>query len=367
MHRKKQARPGRASRIVAWFVTTALLLGAGAYTVLYWRPWHVEQAVAATLEPVTTPVQFTTLTSELRLNAQLGFGEITALPITPEMITVLPVVGAEVQLGEKVYEAHGAPVVLFQGTRPFWRDLALGVTDGEDVRQLQQNLIDLGFLRGEATGRFAAATNAAVRAWQRSLGVPQTGVFTPASVVVANSPSIRINQVTAALGDSAVSPGTYSETTLRATATLTDAQASQLTAGTPVVVQLPDGTEIPSELATVAPGGAPTADGGMTMPTATIEFPDQDALAQVGPNAVRVIVRDDANQAATLVVPATALLASADGGYAVEIWDGATIRRVQVQIGLVADARVQVLASGDQVAPGSGGGIAEGDLVVLAR
>mgnify|MGYP000101845571 CR=1 FL=1 len=71
-------------------------------------------------------------------------------------------------------------------------------------------------------------------------------------------------------------------------------------------------------------------------------------------------------QPETLVVPATALLATPDGGYAVEVWDGASATRTPVTIGLVADARAQVLASGAD-AGGDGRVLAPGDLVVLAR
>ncbi len=66
------------------------------------------------------------------------------------------------------------------------------------------------------------------------------------------------------------------------------------------------------------------------------------------------------------MVPVTALLATADGGYAVEVWDGASAARTPVEIGLVADARAQVLASGAEVGA-EGRVLAPGDLVVLAR
>lgn len=49
-------------------------------------------------------------------------------------------------VGERVYEADGAPVVLFRGSRPFWRELSVGSSDAEDIRQLQSNLTALGFL-----------------------------------------------------------------------------------------------------------------------------------------------------------------------------------------------------------------------------
>ena len=124
---------------------------------------------------------------------------------------------------------------------------------------------------------------------------------------------------------------------------------------------------VDGDLTAVDPGGLPTGDGdAVTPPTATVEFEDQAQVADAGAVAVRIVIRDDEEQPETLVVPATALLATPDGGYAVEVWDGASATRTPVTIGLVADARAQVLASGAD-AGGDGRVLAPGDLVVLAR
>ncbi len=358
------ARRGRAP----WIAATTVLVLALAATVAVTRPWERgEPAAADTPAPVTAPVELATLTSQVRLNAQLGYGDAIPLPPATGMLTGLPAAGQVIQTGYQVYEADGRPVVLFRGTRPFWRELSTGV-DGEDVRQLQQNLADLGFLDGVADGKFGDATKRAVTAWQKSLGLAQTGDFAPGDAVVADAPGIRIARVSARLGDAGASAATFTETTLRATAKLTTAQARELLPGTPVTVVLPDGTELDTVLASVDPGGVPTGEGdAVTPPTALVEFEDQTAVASVGSVAVRIIIRDDAEQPETLVVPVTALLATADGGYAVEVQDGEDSVRIPVEIGLVADARVQVLRSGGALDGDAGPELAEGDPVVLAR
>lgn len=362
--------PRRGRTRWPWVLVAGVLvvgLGVGAW---WFRPWELlagndTQAVS---EPVTAAVEQATLTSQVRLNAQLSYGDAAPLPAAGGTITVLPPAGQVVATGERVYEADGAQVVLFRGERPFWRELSVDSTDGQDVRQLQQNLADLGFYSGDVGGGFGWLTRQAVRDWQKSLGLEQTGVFSPSAVVVASSSGIRIAQVSARLGDTGTSPATYTETTLRATAKLTEAQARTLTAGTPVTVVLPDGTEIDTVLAAVDPGGQPTGDGdATTSPSATVEFEDQNVVAEAGAVAVRIVIQDDEEQPATLVVPVTALLATADGGYAVEVWDGRQIIRTPVQLGLVADARAQVLASGTDIEGGTGPVLAPGDLVVLAR
>lgn len=349
-------------------IAVALVLTAAG--AAWWlRPWEALVAQADTTPtPVTAAVERTTLISEVRLNAQLSYGAPVPLAAANGTITGLPVADATVQTGQRVYEVDGRPVVLFRGARPFWRELSADSSDGADVRQLEQNLADLGFSPGRLDDGFDWRTRQAVRQWQESLGVEPTGTFAPSDVVVADASSIRIAQVTARLGDAGTSPATSTETLLRATARLTTAQARELTTGTPVVVILPDGTEIETTVSGIDPGGQPAVEGGeVAPPTATIEFADQAGVAAAGPVSVRVVIRPQGEQPATLVVPVTALLATADGGYAVEVWDGAAVDRTPVEIGLVADARVQVLRSGTEIDGATGAVLTVGDLVVLSR
>lgn len=371
-----------------------------ASSAWWWGLRERDEAVPEVVEPVTAAVERTTLVSELRLSAQLTYGEPVPLATAEGTITVLPAPGQVVAMGERVYEADGRPVVLLRGERPFWRTLTLpadpqaqepeatesqpldgGETpqeapteraeqvpllSGEDVRQLQVNLAELGFEPGPADGVFGARTSAAVRAWQRSLGLEPTGVFAVTDAVVVDAPGIRVSQVTALLGEAGVSPATYTATTLHAAARLTEAQAQQLEPGTPVVVVLPDGAEVEAALTAVDPGGDVGEDGQTSAPSATVEIQDQDLVAQVGPVAVRIVVHDDVEQSRTLVVPATAVLATAGGGYAVEVLREGEIVRLAVEIGEVADARVQILRSGSEVAGESNAPLVEGEPVVLA-
>ena len=340
---------GRRRRRWPWALVAGVLVLGLAGAAWWLRPWEaLAPGAAEAAAPVTARVESATLTSEVRLSAQLGYGEALPLPPAGGVITALPAAGSVVATGQAVYEVAGRPVVLLPGSRPFWRELSVESDDGEDIRQLQAALAALGHYEGEADGVFGWRTRQAVRAWQESLGVPDTGVLSPTDVVVVGAGSIRIARVTARLGESGASPATYTETTLRATARLTEAQARELDAGTPVTVVLPDGAEIEAALSAIDPGGQPTGkDDATTKPSATIEFADQAAVAAAGPVAVRVVIRL--------------------GGYAVEVLADGEIVRTPVEIGLVADARVQVLASGSELPGGTGPVLAEGDLVVLAR
>lgn len=88
----------------------------------------------------------------------------------------------EIQQGQTLYSVDLVPVRAVVGTLPFYRDLGPS-SQGEDVRQLQNALRHLGHLNSAADGRYAAATERAVRAWQRALGREQTGTVARGELV----------------------------------------------------------------------------------------------------------------------------------------------------------------------------------------
>lgn len=56
-----------------------------------------------------------------------------------------------------------------------WEPLARGAK-GEEVEALQELLIDLGFLDGDADGSFGPATERALKAFQAAAGLEETGI-----------------------------------------------------------------------------------------------------------------------------------------------------------------------------------------------
>lgn len=368
--------PGQRSRRRRWPILALVVVLVAASGAVIWqlRPWagSAEDPDAGSAEQsdiVTVPVERATLTEQLRLNATLGYGDPVQLGPASGVLTALPSPGAVIRAGERVYEADGRPVILLTGARPFWRDLTADIDDGPDVLQLEQNLARFGYFEEEPDERFDWYTSDAISRWQEDLGVEQTGALQVSDVVVVNAPSIRVSQVKASLGERGASPLTYTATTLHATAKLSAAQARELQAGTPVTVVLPDGTELENELAAVDPGGEQGEDDKATPPTATILFSDQRQVSEIGPAAVRVVVQRGEDAAETLVVPVTALIATAQDRYAVEVRTSEGTARVPVEIGLVADARAQIIASGPEVegAPADARALKVGDDVVISR
>ncbi|WP_341940659.1 peptidoglycan-binding protein [Microbacterium sp. LWH10-1.2] len=349
------------SRRVAWVLTPLALVAAAGVALAVLQPWQsAAESPDEGKKPVTAIAELTTLTSDLRLNGSLSYGASIDLPGRGGTVTRLPKAGDVVGVGQALYEVDGKPVIAVRGDRPFWRDLGLGVEKGPDVRQLEQALADLGFGKNlTVDDEFTQVTEAAVKAWQKSLGMAKDGVVKLGDVVAIADASVRVDAVKAHLGDPAgSSPLSYTGTTLRVVAKLTDAQAREILPGTAVKVVLPDGTEVPATITSIDPGGQPTEkEGETTPPTALVDLADPAAAQGIGLRAVKVVLAADEVKDA-LVVPVTALVATADGGYAVDVLrKNGKVERVAVEVGLIADARVQIV----------GGDLAEGDAVVVAQ
>jgi peptidoglycan hydrolase-like protein with peptidoglycan-binding domain len=102
--------------------------------------------------------------------------------------TWLPVVGAVIGRGGTLYRLNNLPVVLMYGSVPAYRTLKSGVSDGPDVAELNQNLIDLGYDPSGAISdenHFGEATAAAVRRWQKAEGLSETGEVELGRIVFA--------------------------------------------------------------------------------------------------------------------------------------------------------------------------------------
>jgi len=276
-------------------------------------------------------------------------------------VTWLPIAGTVIERGDPLYELDGEPSgVLMYGERPAWREMAEGI-EGEDVRQLQENLIELGFGDGlTASGVFDAATTAAVTAWQANIGQSETGTV-GLGVVVFQPGAVRVAAQTAALGDT-VTPGievlTATSIERVVTVDLSADEQALVTTGDEVDVDLPDGTRTTGRVAAVGTVATPPADGqGTATIEVTIALDDPSATGTVDQAPVDVLITTLARED-VLAVPVNALLALLEGGYAVEVAaaDGTT-RLVGVETGMFEDGWVEIDVPG--------GDLAEGDLVVL--
>lgn len=330
-----------------------------------------------------------TLTERTTVEGQLGYGTELPLPVKATgTVTWLPGQGATVERGEELLRVDDRPVILMYGSMPMYRSLGptpqeddqdsgeqqLSAGDGKspspsgspapegtgtggdtgtsrapselwgmDVMQFETNLAALGYTGFTVDERFTTGTAAAVRRWQKSLGLAETGNVGVGDVIYSAG-KVRIGSAGARLG-SAVGENTltYTGTTRKVIVSASAADASWAVRGSAVTVGLPDGTPVKGEVASVgkqatAPEGG---EGGSAQPatipvTVTIEDQKTTGRFESGPVTVEY-VGDEVKD--VLAVPVAALVALAEGGHGLETADG---RFVAVKTGLFADGDVEV-------------------------
>ncbi len=262
------------------------------------------------------------------------------------VVTGLAAEGGVVGRGETLAEIDGAPVVLLLGERPAWRRLASGVADGADVRQLEENLVALGLdPDGELTvdEDFTSVTARLVRDWQDQLGVDDTGAVELGAVVFLPGPA-RVGAHQTELGAS-LAPGTPllevtgpdQEVVLELPADRQDLAR----VGDEVKVELADGTPVAGRIAAI--GATARTVPGVDEPVVEVTIELDDPAAAGGLDEAPVDVELEADRAAgVLAVPVEALLALAEGGYALEVAGDGPRRLVAVEIGAFADGLVEV-------------------------
>ncbi|MBU1494266.1 MAG: peptidoglycan-binding protein [Actinobacteria bacterium] len=268
-------------------------------------------------------------------DGRVGLGEIVfvAGPFTIESL--------DVEVGSQVGGSAVADI-----------SFASEATEGGDVLALEQALVRLGFDDDGAMtvdGVFDEQTRAAVIAWQASIGADDDGVVSPGEVVFLPQ-SVRISDRLADPG-ATVNPGTSILATSSYESVVTvDLPASDQAAleeGDRVVIVLPDNTEVSGMVSYKAETATLSSQGGATFDVIVV-LDDLAAAEGLDQAPVDVdVVTDRAD--GVMAVPVTALVALAEGGYAVEVEqaDGST-RLVAVDPGMYADGLVEVTSDGLQ-------------------
>jgi peptidoglycan hydrolase-like protein with peptidoglycan-binding domain len=308
------------------------------------------------LPPATASVTRQTLVDTQTEDGELGYGDATTVNgRLAGTVTWLPEPGATVRRGEALYRVDDAPVVLLYGALPTYRTLSPG-TKGADVRQFEENLHALGYRGFTVDDDYSTSTATAVKDWQDDIGQPETGTVEPGRIRYGPGP-VRVATRKAAVGDAA-QPGmpllTYTGTARVATVELDLSDQRLARQGAAVNVTLPDGRTTPGKIkkkeTVVKPAEGQNPAETKIKVAATVN--DEKALAGFDQASVGVVFTAS-DRKNVLTVPVAALLALAEGGYGVQVVDGATTRIVAVQTGLFAGGRVEV----------SGGGLTEGMMV----
>ncbi|MBE1465861.1 peptidoglycan-binding protein [Kibdelosporangium phytohabitans] len=334
---------------------TVVALGVGVAVVL--TQIGTGKAVAGPQAPApaeTAVVTKTDLADRRSVSGKLGYGAETTLAGRKQgTITGLPAIGDVLDRGRSVYQVDAKPVPLFYGRIPMYRPVGPGVTDGPDVKLIEENLKALGYGGfGTPDEKFTAATANAIKKWQKANKLDQNGTIAVGDVVVTPD-SFRVSTVVASLGAQATADVLkYTGGNRGVTAQIKAEQRDSAKPGAKVTVNI-GGKQVPGTVkqVTVAPPDNNPAPGQPGDTKFDVSISLDDAGAVTAPDGSTVDVRFTVNsQKGVLTVPVGALLALAEGGYALEVVDGSSRRLVPVKTGLYADGKVEV--SGPDVREG---------------
>jgi hypothetical protein len=289
-----------------------------------------------------------------------------------------------IRRGQALYWLDGQPVRLLYGTQAAWRDLLLGDGDGTDVRQLNRNLRALGFTDYGSLpvdDRFDWATAGAIDQWQHAQGALETGSLPLGSVAFLPGP-VRVTAQRAIPG-TPLQPGTavldVTSTGLVVNVPLDPSLRQLVHVGDHVQIQLPEGQTTPGTVSqigadtTAAAGGQSTQSGAGSASGADTSGQAASGSSSTGGNGapasvpvtvsldrpsdargldqvpVQVAITDTVHRN-VLAVPIGALLALANGGYAVAVDQGGTRTLIAVTPGVFDGNQVEVSSS--QLQPG---------------
>jgi peptidoglycan hydrolase-like protein with peptidoglycan-binding domain len=342
-------------------VALAAVAGGATWAVGGGSASGAAETDAASSARATATVQRRDLVQHESVSGTLGYADSESLYAHGAgTVTALRRPGRVVERGQALYWVDDNPVTLMYGSAPMWRRLDRSSPDGEDIRQLERNLVALGYDPSgdiEIDDDWDWATTAAVKRRQKDLGVQKTGAVELGQIAFLPGPR-RIGQLKTTVG-ALLQPGAEvmdtSSTKRVATIDLDADKRSLVKRGDRVTVELPDGSTVAGRITSVGKVAESETDpqtGEESDPTVevTIKLARGSKAGDLDEAPVDVqLAKETAKNA--LSVPVSALLALAEGGYAVEVLkaDGSP-RLVRVEPGMFADGLVQI--SGKGIAPG---------------
>lgn len=332
----------------------ALVVGATAVAPLVTNSGATESEDEPTQDSATAETELATvvrgdLVEEAEANGTVGFGETSTLPIDSDgMVTQSRESGEIVRPGEVLLRVAERPIYLVEGNQPLYRELRrvsagerdaagdkIGLQTGADVEQLQQFLVDAGFDdkgRLEVDGSFGLSTERAVKEWQRSVGLVATGKIDRTQMVFVDGP-VRIESAPG-VGENFDSVSVTSGAQ-RVSFTVTSRQKSFFEIGASVTVEAANS----SATGTVTKQKRVVGDDGSTQYEIEVEI---DAGQDLG-DAEAVKVKATRTKASdVLTVPVRALIALAEGGWAVQVQTSNGIELTGVELGDVVDGQAQI-------------------------
>jgi peptidoglycan hydrolase-like protein with peptidoglycan-binding domain len=269
---------------------------------------------------------------------RVSVGEIVFAPVPAQVLSHQAAIGASVNSGTAVVTASGgAP------------------QSGSDVLQLEEALVAIGYDPGRVDGVYDAATAMAVMAWTGDVGHGDHGLLAAGSFLF-NPGSLRTVEVFADVGSavnasSPVISAADLETIVRLDLPAED--QNLLAVGSSVVIVMPDRSETTGTVTFVSRVGTGGGPGSQATFAVEIALDDPSVVEGLDEAPVDVRVVSEAVED-VLALPVSALLALAEGGYAVEVVDSDGTRLVAIDPGFFADGWVEIT-----------GNVQPGDIVVV--
>ena len=267
-----------------------------------------------------------------------------------QTITSITTPNTPVSFGDVLYTVDGQPVVALQGALPAWRSLSTASADGADVAQLEAGLVALGYdpqQKVTVDDHFDSATRTMVKAWQKGLGIEQTGTVPLGSVVFIPA-ATTVSTVDQSVGDTVGDGDTVMTLATSTQQVLVDVPAGDEAAVVPgLQVGIGDVQGTVSRLQSADQNGSVAVEAVIT-PSTEIKNADNGSSVKV----TLTLTHDSG----VLIVPAEAIVSRLDGTYAVEVKapDGTTAYQTVEMLG-VSGANVAI----------RGADVSEGTVVLL--
>jgi len=254
-----------------------------------------------------------------------------------QTVTSIIAPNAPVAFGDVLYTVDGQPVVALGGALPAWRSLSTSSADGADVAQLEASLVAMGYDPAQKVtvdGHFDSATRTMVKAWQKGLGIEQTGTVPLGSVVFLPA-ATTVSTVDRSVGDTVGDGDTVLTLATSTQEVLFDVPAGDEAEVVPgLAVGIGDVPGTVSRLQSADQNGAVVVEAAIT-PSAVIQNATNGSAVKVN-----LTLKNDSG---VLIVPAEAVVSRLDGSYAVEVKspDGTTAWQTVEMLG-VSGANVAI-------------------------
>ncbi|MDB2368430.1 hypothetical protein N9V51_02735 [Candidatus Actinomarina sp.] len=180
-----------------------------AYGGYYFGTQNTESTTSnKTLELTTVSIQKGDLEKKEEYNGTLRQTDSKVLnsPMSG-VVTYVPKEGTVISFGEVLFAVDNKPVILLEGTTPFYRTLDLNSNPGPDVLQLEEALIYLGYAVEDFVSdeTFDEVTSKMLNSLYIDYGIDTKSEITPVEQVVINLKEAEVESIEKIIDDGGIS------------------------------------------------------------------------------------------------------------------------------------------------------------------